>query len=560
MKTYIYILIALFVFIGCKETDKKEYFVRPIEVVCDYPFNDTTKWAITCRVWGLLKYYHPNVTAGKLDWDKVLLNRLDKINDAQTPEQVNAELMSMIRDAGKYKGTVDKNWDDSLNMNVNICWLDHSFINDTLRQELRKIASLEVKQPSYYVGYQDPKIVESALVFDNEKDYSLSYYLDYKYRMLALFRYWNIYYYFFAYKYLMDQSWDITLEEFIPVFMDAYNFEKYREAVMRLSTRVNDGHAFTSITPEKDWRNPYDRFYNNVVAMIDTDRVIRIPPESSLLERGDVIKSINGKSVKDFTDSIATIYPSSHRHYLNGVVNVLIGKTIMDGCELTLLRGDKELTIRENKIEQAFLTEPQPFYMISSEIGYVYLGLLMTTAELTNIMEKIEHVPAVIFDLRNYPMPSNTLSICFLTSDPQLSFGTSYIQDLSHCGSYFFVDQFGDCPPDNVIDCSRKYKGKIVVLTYSLTMSFPENLAMLFRNYGATLIGTPTAGAHGNIASLPMPGKITASMSSVGYVGGGGVQRKGVIPDIEVYPTMESIMEGKDEILEEAIRYINSLK
>ncbi|MCL1821805.1 MAG: hypothetical protein FWG22_03170 [Prolixibacteraceae bacterium] len=38
------------------------------------------------------------------------------------------------------------------------------------------------------------------------------------------------------------------------------------------------------------------------------------------------------------------------------------------------------------------------------------------------------------------------------------------------------------------------------------------------------------------------------------------IQRKGVIPDIEVYATMETIMEGKDEILEEAIRYINNLK
>jgi len=36
------------------------------------------------------------------------------------------------------------------------------------------------------------------------------------------------------------------------------------------------------------------------------------------------------------------------------------------------------------------------------------------------------------------------------------------------------------------------------------------------------------------------------------------MQRTGVIPDIEVYPTMDDIMAGKDEVLEAAIRYLNS--
>ena len=116
------------------EDTPKSYYVKPIDVVCDYPFNDTTKWAVTCRVWGLLKYYHPSVTAGHFDWDQVLIDRLDKINDAVTPEQVNIELMEMIRIAGAYEFSKDTAWNDAMNMNVNLCWLDHSFINDSIRQ------------------------------------------------------------------------------------------------------------------------------------------------------------------------------------------------------------------------------------------------------------------------------------------------------------------------------------------------------------------------------------------------------------------------------------------
>lgn len=84
--TLLHIILAYDVF-GKEDVQKMSYFVNPIEVVCDYPFNDTTKWAVTCRVWGLLKYYHPNVNAGKLDWDKVLIDRIEKFKLQKHPNK-----------------------------------------------------------------------------------------------------------------------------------------------------------------------------------------------------------------------------------------------------------------------------------------------------------------------------------------------------------------------------------------------------------------------------------------------------------------------------------------
>jgi C-terminal processing protease CtpA/Prc len=231
----------------------------------------------------------------------------------------------------------------------------------------------------------------------------------------------------------------------------------------------------------------------------------------------------------------------------------------LDGCTLTILRDEQELTIEQKKTSSP-QKDSRQFYMISPEIGYVNVGQLKTTADVLKIMDCIENIPATIFDLRNYPLSSNYLIFCFLTSNLQLTSGQqNFVQDLSHCGAYYINEAILQCPDDKIIDCSKKYKGKIVALIYANTMSAPENMALLFRSYGATLIGMPTAGAHGNIALLPMPGGIVASFSAIGYflANGDVIQRQGVIPDIEVYPTIESIKEGKDEILEEAINYIN---
>jgi C-terminal processing protease CtpA/Prc len=84
----------------------------------------------------------------------------------------------------------------------------------------------------------------------------------------------------------------------------------------------------------------------------------------------------------------------------------------------------------------------------------------------------------------------------------------------------------------------------------------------MYRTAGnATLIGRPTAGANGDIIKLLLPNNVYVYFSSLGayYPDWTETQRKGVIPDIEIYPDMQSIIEGEDEILEAAISYIKEL-
>ncbi|MDR1120269.1 MAG: hypothetical protein LBM08_05060 [Dysgonamonadaceae bacterium] len=553
MIKWIYIVLAAWALIGCSNTGTGEYFVRSIPVVCDYPFNDTSKFAVTCRVWGLLKYYHPNVTAGKFDWDKVLLDMLDRINDALTPEEVNAELMRMVRTAGKYKRSADKAWNDSLNMNVSLCWLDHSFINDSLRQTLKDIASLTVKQPSHYVNAKE---FTGALVFTNEKDYAMIDIMDYKYRLLALFRYWNVIYYFFPYKYMMDQPWDETLEEFIPQFMKAIHTRLYREAVIKLATRLNDGHATSSVLdfPHGLYRS---------LCVVDDFTVVRTPFEKSLLKRGDIILGINGKDIKTVRDSITVFIPSSNKLYTNNIVSETVWQTITDGAILEVLRDKQKLIIHEQKRparNRQSSDTADACKMMPGNIGYVDLGLL-ERSDVAVMMDRLKKAGGIIFDLRNYPKSCDGCwDICRrLTSTPIYQYGQAIKVDLSHCGAFEKHDLYVRSQEKAEKDV---YNGIAIVLTDALTASAGETMAICFRIHGATLIGTPTAGANGDIATLLLPGNINARYSSIGffYPDGEEMQRKGIIPDIEVYPTMESIMEGKDEILERAITYINDLK
>ena len=540
--------------IFANEGENKSYFVKPIDTVCDYPFNDTTKWAVTCRVWGLLKYYHPNVTAGKFDWDQVLIDRMCKINEAETPEQVNSELMQMIRIAAEYEMKKDTMWNDSLNMNVNLCWLDHSFINDTIKKALKEIASLTVDQPSHYI--KSEVFFDYFIASPNEINYNAEMILQYEYRLLALFRYWNVIYYFYPYKYLMDQSWEATLIEFIPHFKQAFDFTSYYNSVLLLATRLNDGHGF--LIPKFS----YYLSNFNYITLIDSKTVIRNPIEGCFLERGDIIVSIDNREIASIRDSIASIVPSSNRFFTDNFVNCVIYQSIINSFSLTVIRDHELITVFEDNKKLLLKTPTRSYFYknISKDILYINMDMPQTN-DISGLTDSLKNYSGIIFDLRNYPLNIELVTSIFLSisATQDFCFAMNTLPDLSHNGAFYKHDLLMKFPDEQWSE-RYKYEGKIVVLINADTFSAAELNAMIFRINGATLIGTPTAGANGNFIRLSLPGEITACYSGVGmyYPNGEQVQRTGIIPDIEVYPTMDDIMAGRDEVLEAAITFLNS--
>jgi C-terminal processing protease CtpA/Prc len=106
---------------------------------------------------------------------------------------------------------------------------------------------------------------------------------------------------------------------------------------------------------------------------------------------------------------------------------------------------------------------------------------------------------------------------------------------------------------------NETYKGKLIVLINEQSQSQSEYTAMAFRaGDNTTIIGSTTAGADGNVSYIYLPGGLRTAISGLGiyYPNGGETQRIGIVPDIEVKPTIKGIQQGKDEVLEKAIEII----
>ena len=113
--------------------------------------------------------------------------------------------------------------------------------------------------------------------------------------------------------------------------------------------------------------------------------------------------------------------------------------------------------------------------------------------------------------------------------------------------------------PLSLVPAAPRYTGKIVILIDEVSQSQAEYTAMAFRSApNATVVGSTTAGADGNVSAIPLPGGLRSMISGIGvfYPDKKPTQRVGIIPDIEAKPTLQGIRSGRDEVLEVALRHI----
>src|SRR5207248_8468492 len=64
-----------------------------------------------------------------------------------------------------------------------------------------------------------------------------------EYRLLGLFRVWNVMHYFFPYKHHMDRSWDSVLTECIPRFAECPTTDDYGLAALELVAHLQDSYV-----------------------------------------------------------------------------------------------------------------------------------------------------------------------------------------------------------------------------------------------------------------------------------------------------------------------------
>jgi C-terminal processing protease CtpA/Prc len=173
-------------------------------------------------------------------------------------------------------------------------------------------------------------------------------------------------------------------------------------------------------------------------------------------------------------------------------------------------------------------------------------------------MEEFSQTNGIIIDLRQYPSCFEFYLVMrqYLMEEP-LPFAIISVPSQTHPGMR------EDFPPINQYIPRRPYAfifdRPVVLLMDEQTISHPEWAIMAFRVAPqVTVMGPFSMGSNGNITSLPLPGGIAMSFTGLGVytLDGGQTHLIGLAPDIRVDRTISGIAQGRDELIEAAVRYI----
>jgi C-terminal processing protease CtpA/Prc len=446
--------------------------------------------------------------------------------------------------------------------NFDLNWINNDkLFSKNLSDKLKFIEDNRFQGNQYYVGFDS---FQNTYVRNH--NFSKLNYNDRNSRILVLFVYWNVIEYFFPYKYLMDQKWDNALEEMLPVFIQAKNEDDFYTAMQKLTVKLNDSHAVFYRYPTADKVKYYFPAKCKIIdeKMIVTEIFNDDLAKAEDIKIGDVITKVNDKTIKDLVlENRSLINGSNEGAYLNYLTEpILSGFT--DNVKLEFLT--KEITttrvVNRYDYQNAFknkykaIIKKDKFKILENNIGYVDIGELKIK-NIPDMVEKLKSTKAIIFDIRKHPDGTADDISNFLNSKEKY-LNRLTLPDSTYIGKFKWT-KLHPCGYEN----KDSYKGKVIILVNEETLSQGEEMAMYFQTADdATIIGSQTAGADGNVSEFILIPAIFTRFSGAGvyYPDGKETQRTGIIPDIKVKPTIKGIQEGKDEILARALLFIETGK
>lgn len=515
------------------------------------------------KVWGFLKYHHPAIVAGQRHWDFDLFRVLPDVLAARDRAGAQAAIVRWLDALGPVPACGPcASAPESPVLAPRLGWLgDRALLGDTLGARLRAIHA------------NRGKVTEQAFVsfaflvrnpdFRAELGYAALADVDPGYRLLALYRFWNMVEYWFPYRDVMDEDWDGVLREFVPSLLGAAKRDEYALALIRLVGRVHDTHC--NLWGSLEVREPRGRRTVPVaIRFVGSDPVVtgwlnpRLGPASGL-RRGDVIESIDGVPVRRLLERWRPFYAASNEPTrLRDVAHRLLSGDSL-AVRLEIRRDGRRHTLTAARADADSLDYLGPyrhdhagpaFRRLSDDVAYLKLGEAKRDS-IDAWFARAAGARLLVLDDRNYPSDFPLFEIgghLVTTATPFVKFS---VGDAANPGAFRFDTTLSVAP------IAPHFDGAVAILVDEVTQSSAEYHSLAFRAAPKAFVaGSTTAGADGNVSRIALPGGYSTMFSGIGvfWPDGRPTQRVGIVPDLVASPTVGGLAAGRDEVFEAAVR------
>ncbi|MNU15266.1 Peptidase family S41 [compost metagenome] len=533
------------------------------------------------EIYGLVRYFHPSPQSTEVNWNNFLLNAVNKTLQVKNNKEYEELIKCLFQDIAPTITYVKAQykWNKSIDT-IGIYWQHKGVgigsINPKgyMYQSIRKtvtgknynrisipaVKNVILKQSDNFL-INIPIIVYSGEFNPNTQTLDSHTSIDadnYSYQVTSLSNLiitWNIFRHFYPYQEEVNINWQNCLRKGIVMALKDQNDEDHLITLQKFTEVFRDGHI--NVLNSKLAKDKYAPPIS--LTMVKNKLVVKkVLNDSIKLQPGNIIKEVNSISVQKYLDSLKQYKSGSPqlknwislKLLLTGSKNSFLDLTLSNNQKIKLKRtinysNNIELFERENSNEVEFLKD-----------SILYINWDKFSKEtFFSIQPQIESAKKIIIDLRGYPRNGGEVEMrnTYFPNVNNINF--LYLPIITQ--PFYQNVKYEEGPWH--VNSNKKLSAKIVLLVDERAISYPESLAqyLKYNNY-VTIIGRPTAGANGNINKIRL-----ISGFWFMYTGmldknpdGSRFNAKGVSPDVYVKPSLKDIVDGKDSILEAAIKYL----
>jgi carboxyl-terminal processing protease len=379
-------------------------------------------------------------------------------------------------------------------------------------------------------------------------------------------------------------DWDKTYLEFIPKVLATKSTLEYYKVLTAFCAKLKDGHTNIYEPDELD-----DELYGRpaIATRLIEDKVIitRIFDEKLKAEGiqiGQEVLEIDNIPVKKYAEEMVLPYASEstpqsydvrvyQRNLLNGSTAKPVNLTVK-AINSKIFKIDLPRLSRSDISKLVPARKPFEIKMLDGNIAHIMVNSMDDGDKVDELFaakyNEIEKADAIILDLRENGGGSSGIGyniLAFLTDKPfngSKWFTRNYRPTYRAWGNP--QEKFGDEASSisaEQLKAIRKgakvYDKPVIVLSSPRTFSAAEDFLVAYKPLKRGLIiGEPSGGSTGQpmLISLPGGGQARICTKRDAFADGTEFVGVGVVPDILASPKISDFVEGKDAVLEVALK------
>jgi len=372
---------------------------------------------------------------------------------------------------------------------------------------------------------------------------------------------WNVFQHFYPYFDVVKTDWPAELKKGLERAATDANETAFQDSLRRLVAALQDGHGHVAnrnlnraggAFPPVRWD-----WIENQLVITDVEKKHR-----DKIQPGDVVVSVNDVPTARALAKIEELQSGATPQFIrHNALTQLAGGPHLSSLKLELQRGTEKHNVevsRWHDLATYFFDRdtksPKKIAEVRPGIWYVDLDRI-TDANFAEAVPQLEKATGIIFDLRGYPSSISTNPIGHIT-DETITCAQWHIPLVLYPDRKNMQFSFSNwkVPPRK-----PRFTAKVAFITDGRAISYAETYLGIIEHYKlAEIVGGPTAGTNGNVNPFTLPGGYHISWTGMKVLKHDGKQHHGIgiQPTVPAQRTIAGVKEGKDELLEKAIRVV----